>query len=590
MSSLTPGILQKLLQNVGNKDFKVAGEHRSALLQVISIVPSLEDDPWKTKGYYLRVSDSLHSAYVSVCNDDVELILSDKIQLGQFIYITRVDPSSPVPVLCGIKPIPKRRPCVGDPKDLISSDFLNAKKVERKVKSKRNVKKVVGNEDWIVRRLSFGNGRSGSMENKRLSLDSARKGWETSPSGKNGGKGASKVKPKDHLGRSDSKVPSISPLRAKNVIRSPNLLTKNTKKLSLEDLQKGSSISPLKNKNIVVSPKLPPIRNNTKSVKSSDSGSFPSLLNKVVLSSNKWSDSRIFWDLLPSSIHGLGKEVKSHRNTAFVSAVRSLEEASVFESVIQCISMFAELCDLSQRDSCEPLVEKFLDLHEHMTKADSVIRTLMNTRTSETKAVYDSQFCLIPGNKNASLWVQAAVETCLPKFSLYTKGDEKATTNGEKHHCIVLEKTPVKPKTENHSPKDKQTYCINNCSNKTELKVKESSISKKRLSTTKRTNAEHEFFPGSGLKPASILAENLLSSSRMWFFGYLEVSLRNGFGLKRGEDRSQIIGLLGHLKRVDQWLDGAFHYDARTNEKIESLRKKLYEFLLHHVDSAVSHR
>lgn len=34
MVSLTPGTLQKLLQNAGDKEFKVAGEHRSALLQV----------------------------------------------------------------------------------------------------------------------------------------------------------------------------------------------------------------------------------------------------------------------------------------------------------------------------------------------------------------------------------------------------------------------------------------------------------------------------------------------------------------------------------------------------------------------------
>ncbi|XP_073158114.1 uncharacterized protein [Henckelia pumila] len=591
MSSLTPGILQKLLQNVGNKDFKVAGEHRSALLQVISIVPSLEDDPWKTKGYYLRVSDSLHSAYVSVCKEDVELILSDNIQLGQFIYVTRIDPCSPVPVLCGVKPIPKRRPCVGDPKDLITSDFLNGKKVEKKVKQKRIVKKVVGNEDGIVRRLSLGNGKSGSMESKRLSLDSARKGWERSPSGKNGGKAAPKVKPKDHVVCSDSKVSSNSPLRAKNVICSPNRLTKNTNKLSFEDSQKDSSISPLKNKNTVVSPKLLTARNNTKSVKASDCDSFPSLLNKVVLNSNKWSDSRAFWDSLPSTIHVLGKEVSRHRNTAFVSAVRSLEEASVFESVLQCISMFAELCDLSQRDSCEPLVENFLDLHERMIKADSVIRALINTITFETNEAYDPQFCLIPGNKNASLWIQAAVDTGLLNFSLYTKGDEKAISKGEKHHCIVLEETREKPNAENHSPKDKQTSCINHRSSKTELKRKESSISKNRFSTTKRTNAEHEpFSPGSGLKPASILAENLLSSSRTWFLDYLEISLNNGFGLQRGEDHSQIIGLLGHLKRVDQWLDGAFQDDGRNSENIESLRKKLYEFLLHHVDSAVSRR
>lgn len=172
---------------------------------MISIVPSIEDDPWNSRGYYLRVSDSLHSAYVSVSDEDVDLILSDKLQLGQFIHVTRLDSASPVPVLRGVKPIPKRRPCVGEPKDLISSDFLNAKKVETKVKPKVKVKKVVGNEESNLRRLSFGNGKAGGgAESRRLSLDSARKGWGSSPQSKNGVGSALKPHLKDGFSRLDS--------------------------------------------------------------------------------------------------------------------------------------------------------------------------------------------------------------------------------------------------------------------------------------------------------------------------------------------------------------------------------------------------
>lgn len=172
-------------------------------VKVISILPSLEDDPWKSRGYFLRVSDSVHSAYVSVSDEDVELILSDKIQLGQFVHVTWLDSGSPVPVLRGLKPILKRRPCVGEPKDLISSDFLNAKKVEAKVKSKGKVKKVVGNGEGNVRRISLGNGKVGGLENRRLSFDSARKEWDRSPHSRNGGRD-SKSKSKDSFSGSDS--------------------------------------------------------------------------------------------------------------------------------------------------------------------------------------------------------------------------------------------------------------------------------------------------------------------------------------------------------------------------------------------------
>ncbi|KAK6162805.1 hypothetical protein DH2020_002646 [Rehmannia glutinosa] len=397
MASLTPGTLDKLLQNVGNKDFKVAGEHRSALLQacVISIVPSLEDDPWKSRGYFLRVSDSLHSAYVSVSDEDVELILNDKIQLGQFIHVTRLDSCSPV-------------------------------------KSKGKLKKVVENAEDNLRRLSLGNGKIGGLESRRLSFDSGRKGWDMSPRSKNCGGGA----------------------------------------------------------------------------KSKSRDKFP-WLESVTLSSKNWSDSVMFWDSLPSAICDLGKETRSFRNVAFVSAVHALEEASIYESVLRCMSMFAELCESSQKNSSGPLVEQFLNLYESMTKAAKVISSLINVKTSNS---------ITPDIQNASLWVQAAVQTDFSKFSLYTKEGEK------------------------------------------------------------------------GLRHVANLAQKLISSSRAWFLDYLDLSLNDGFGLKSRDDVSKV-AVLGQLKRVNQWLDEAFQGgDSVNDERIQRLRKKLYGYLLDHVDSAVSCR
>ncbi|KAK4416157.1 hypothetical protein Salat_2723100 [Sesamum alatum] len=550
MASLTPGTLQKLLQNAGNKDFKVAGEHRSALLQVISIVPCLEDDPWKSRGYYLRVSDSLHSAYVSVSDEDVELILSDKVQLGQFIHVAWLDSGSPVPVLRGIKPIPKRRPCVGDPRDLISSDCLNPKKVETKVKSKDKVKKVVGingHGNVVV---------GGGLEGRRLSLDSARKGWDSSPVSKNGAaKRLSMSKSRDKDSHSDSVV---------------------AKKAVSEDSPKSSRISPLTSKNIIISPKL--LTKPIKSLKLSDDDVFPIHLNKVALSSKKGPERKILWDSLSSTICHLGQDVRSYRNVKFVSAVHALEEAYVYESVIRCMSMFAELCEL--KDCSGPLIERFLSVHDGIKKASAVVSTLINMRSSDTN---DSSGSLSqwsesgirpsPANKNASLWIQAAVETDLSKFSLYAKGDEKGTPKSEKSHYIVIDE--MSEKTE-ESPL-KKPVC----------RVKQpTSHSRRHLGSNVR---QESWLPGSGLKHTASLVEKLLSSSRAWFLDYLEDSLDNGFGSSR-DNSCQIAVLLGQLKRVNQWLDGAFQDRGRADERIERLKKKLYRFLLDHVDSAVSCR
>ncbi|KAI3821949.1 hypothetical protein L1987_09525 [Smallanthus sonchifolius] len=98
MASLAPGVLSKLLQNLDNPAVKVTDDHRSPILQVIGIVPrdDVFDSDRRNRGFYLRVSDSVHSAYVSVPVADVDLILSDKIQLGQFVHVTRLDSGSPV--------------------------------------------------------------------------------------------------------------------------------------------------------------------------------------------------------------------------------------------------------------------------------------------------------------------------------------------------------------------------------------------------------------------------------------------------------------------------------------------------------------
>lgn len=124
MATLVPGVLLMLLQHM-NTNVKVGGEHRSSLLQVVGIVPALAaGDLFSNKGFYLKVSDSSHATYVSLPDQHVDLILSDKIQLGQFIHVDRLQVASPVPVLYGVRPVPGRHPCVGTPQDLVATHSL----------------------------------------------------------------------------------------------------------------------------------------------------------------------------------------------------------------------------------------------------------------------------------------------------------------------------------------------------------------------------------------------------------------------------------------------------------------------------------
>ena len=120
MASLTTGILLKLLQAM-NSNTCVTGDHRSALLQVIGIVPALAgSDLWPNHGFYVQLSDSLNSTYVSLSERDNDLILTNRLQLGQFVYIDRFEFDSPFPCVSGIRPIAGRHPFVGSPEPLIA--------------------------------------------------------------------------------------------------------------------------------------------------------------------------------------------------------------------------------------------------------------------------------------------------------------------------------------------------------------------------------------------------------------------------------------------------------------------------------------
>lgn len=593
MASLTPGVLSKLILNAGNKDVKVFGEHRSALLQVIEIVPSLAggDDLWQSRGFFLKLSDSLHSAYVSVSDEDVDLISTDKIQLGQFVHVAGLDAGSPVPVLRGIKPIPKRRPCVGNPKDLVSSDLLpirssavhfsrTTKKDKLKTKAKRSVL-----QDTKSRRASIGNGPTlECLELRRLSLDSARRAWDQSPTPK-------KTTP-----------PKSSRFKTKQISTSSNVCSdkKASSKIDSSSKRSSVSISPLKSKNEISSPKLAckPLQKDSKSsvgvaIPSRVGVAIPSRVVKVPFRFKTWSDQNISWDSLPPRIHDLGKDAASYRNVAFLAAVNALEEASAAEGVIQCMSLFAELCESSQKDSAGPLVEQFLNLHQDMQKAAMSINALLSTRLAEVESSSCcssqpplAEACKNFNNKNAISWVQAALETDLSKFCLFRKQDNREIRSGEKCHYIVLENSP-EMKSENHSPQNKPSPRNNGGLSDSSAKGLPSP-SRRRFSASKRMSAEREeWSKGSGLRETANLAKKLLSVSRGWFLKYLEDSLNKGFGLKREEGGAEIACLLGQLKRVNQWLDGSVEDGMEVDERIEGLRKKLYGFLLEHVDSAV---
>jgi hypothetical protein len=127
MATLTPGVLLKLLQAM-HTDERVAGEHRSPVLQVTAVVPALTASTADsllspTNGFLLNLSDSLHSTYVQLPHADADALLSARPHLvGHLVHLDRLRFARPVPRAVGLRPVPSSRslPCVGSPEPLVA--------------------------------------------------------------------------------------------------------------------------------------------------------------------------------------------------------------------------------------------------------------------------------------------------------------------------------------------------------------------------------------------------------------------------------------------------------------------------------------
>ncbi|XXG48484.1 hypothetical protein AAC387_Pa02g2918 [Persea americana] len=556
MASLTPGVLSKLLRHAGT-DFKVAGDHRSPLLQVLEILPSGADgDPLRSSGFFLKVSDSLHSTFVSVSGEDADLIFADKIQLGQLIHVSRLDSASPVPVLRGVRPLPRRRPCIGSPRDLVAGDLLDTGDERRSPEARAS------------RRLSLGGGGG-----RKEAAESMRRSWQRSP-------GAAKrnVVPRSSppldLKRNEKSTPSDSPFVVSDKKTSPK-----------SDSLKHQSLisSPLKSRSNQVSMRI--MKPSREETKPSGEEITPCHLVKVQLSTKDWNQS-ILWDELSPSLHDLGKDALHHRNAAFFAAAQALQEASAAESVIRSLSEFTEICTSVKQDSPWVLVERFLNFHQSLQQAVDVTEAMLKMSNPRAKGnlLFLPEAPRIFNDKRtmATSWIQAALETDLSSFSTFNKKDKKGSQC--EYQYVILETPSNQTKAERKNPSSEQNP-KKQAGVPTSGTAKRTSLPRQVGIPAKKNNFERvEQSADPGLKETASLAKFLLSFSRGWFLKYLDGALDDGFGAREGEEDSEIAGFVRQLKRVNEWLDDMVGEKFEIDESVEKLRKKLYRFLLEHVD------
>ncbi|KAL3829206.1 hypothetical protein ACJIZ3_018008 [Penstemon smallii] len=703
MATLVPGVLLKLLQHM-NTDVKIAGEHRSSLLQVVSIVPALSGgELFSNQGFYLKVSDSSHATYVSLPDEHNDLISSDKIQLGQFVHVERLESASPVPILRGVRPIPGRHPCVGTPEDIVATHslgFLNnnvnsnpgSKSVEKNRIAVKDVKSRSngGSKEDKLDKKAPGLTRSKSQLSKlSLNLDlkkesggklksSGSRSIPSSPTScyslptsfekfSNGAMKQGKIKGLERLEKATAKVgikekgssvcgASSTPKKMasgnlmKNIVRGlelgPKALRKSwegnmdvkggresprLKVIKTELKPEGRSTSvprkstnerlPSKEENKIISTTEDskvnlPVKKvsanghmadsvksapRTSSVGKKISGEFannglPGNLVKVSYNNRRLTEACVSWASLPSSLSKLGKEVLKHRDAAQSAALEAMQEASVAESLLRCLSTYSELSSSAKEDDPQPAVEQFLSLHANLTKSRLIADSLSKTSPSDFLADHQEnqseEALKITSDirKQASSWVNAALSTNLSSFTLYNKPGTSipiSTSTPSTSPILVLENS-TKNTTTKVPPKPRQASNTKNTSVGTQRRVNDG--------PNVKTSPPVEWAKGENLDNALELSEILRLQSQDWFLGFVEKFLDADVDSSALSDNGQIAGMLSQLKSVNDWLDEIVSSSSNNEEEmvhistdtIDRIRKKIYEYLLTHVESAAA--
>lgn len=275
--------------------------------------------------------------------------------------------------------------------------------------------------------------------------------------------------------------------------------------------------------------------------------------------------------------------------------------------ILLTCSTYSELSLSSKEDNPQPAVEQFLSLHASLNKtrliADSLSKTIP-TDAPDTEELSLSEEALkvtSEGRKQAASWVNAALTTNLSAFIVYTKPGAPnpaalSTPNtasrgiSSNQPVLILENSG-----KNSTPKP-----VTKARQPTNLKSNSAGISRRVndgpvAGLNVKPSVPIDWDKGEGLNDAVELSEMLQMQSQDWFLGFVERFLDADVDASSAlSDNGQIAGLLSQLKSVNDWLDEiGLHKDEEETpqisvETLDRIRKKIYEYLLTHVECAAA--
>ncbi|KAL3528557.1 hypothetical protein ACH5RR_007879 [Cinchona calisaya] len=355
MASLTPGVLLKLLQTI-NSSVKVRGEYRSILLQVISIVPALSgSELWPNHGFFIKVSDSSHSTYVSLSKEDNELILNNKLQLGQFLYVDRMEAGNPVPILVGVRPIPGRHPFVGNPKDLMQMLEPSDKGLEPSDKGPVQVVDLEGDDNSVSGELPAEAKEDGTKkkivikEEKAVVSSRYMQGVSTPNARANGA---------DPNGENATSVKRLGYLKGKQAEIKGQTRPLTPSRTRANGVAINSDVDTSNSKEAISSLKCPTIKRTSSKQENINSNNLANNQDK------HQSSEGICWSNLPANLLKPGKGLLRRKNLASLVAAEAQKEATTAANLAKCLSIFADLCSSASPANPHIYLSMFFTLHQ----------------------------------------------------------------------------------------------------------------------------------------------------------------------------------------------------------------------------------
>lgn len=261
--------------------------------------------------------------------------------------------------------------------------------------------------------------------------------------------------------------------------------------------------------------------------------------------------------------------------------------------------MYCELVASAKVQCPQPTVEQFLALHGSLNRArvisDSLSKTIPVSSLPDTEEnSSEAQKVTSERRRHAASWVQAALTTNLSSFSMYSKEPSSCSPQGQKsippnQSVLVLEnscKSASSAKPQGGKPRPAVGS-----------KLVAQGFFRKGPDGTGSQKPQPEPLPewskGNGIDEGVDLAYKLRVESEDWFLGFVEAFLDADVEMALS-DSGQIAGMLAQLKNVNGWLDeiGCSNEEGRepsvSAETVERLRKKIYEYLLTHVECAAA--